>query len=1655
MVAATNPLEGLPDPALLHTAATSGTEEDCQRYMLVALEHGTASSSSKTNTNNTANTANTNKANNANTNNPNHNQNQNHGEDSLSARIQDTVKWFETGLGFLQDEEPPTKKCVTDALVDCLWLMGSTLTALEWKPPPEVASGTHRAFHPSVRALIVIVRALLASPFFAAGQQHTPEANNAGEMKTKTKTSASASGSGSATNGASGSGSSLARKLQENWFPILLEAVEVVRVAPNQSSSGSADDLMKRLKQHNTASNYKQQKYNLLQEESEGYSKLLQHLCHEHGSSSDSDSASDNDSDSDNSKNDKHDSASDPPKPNLASFWQLVGTFELDPNRVLDLALDVLECTIATPPSKTKTKTISPPVLSSHASWLLEVVRESPRDKLPALLRFKLRSSSDARNAVSYQSLLETIALLVQQDLLDLSVFVHDYFDTGSLARDLNAAYGVFRTKERDRVVALSRVSLSGNSGGNPHETPKQLELAGRLRTATEKLGTILDDARGVTKNAAASKDAAAENNKNSKSNTNSNNNSSSSVDNGHVLSLWLVLIRWGEWNKVAPLLPPLTWSKVCCLLPKTFGSALIDCAEGHVSKLTADKVSNNNNRHCQTPVLTKHDESATATTTTTTTAATKVECTSRETEASETVVLRLVRSVSDPLSHVVQSGCIASRPIFFCKLCRLLRSLLADCAVFNDDKGSSHQPAVGCVSNLPSDVFFFLNRVLVPSLSLFQSNPSLSTELWSVLSVLPYDIRYKLYEGWKGSGLEKAGLMQARDGTTKPLPNVEAETVAGKAARYSLKRLSKDNIRDMSRQLAKVTHSNPLVVFATILSQIESYDNMVEVMVEALRFVNPLGLDVLGHCVLGRLSGTSGGMINRNRLKEDGVNVSQWLQSLETFAGEFYKARPFVEFRGILYYLIGRLKVGNVMELGMLRTLLKVAGGYSFADYSPAASLNETQLDGRSGSVALQRETMSFGIVENTNSVACSCVRNVLQTDGLGVSLLILIAQARDRIIFDSGKGAFKDVKLVGNLHDTCQVVMSILLEFLTNQEDAKDSSGKNASTGSNDNVTVYSKFLPSLQDLQNLYGLDMATIWLLCRPSVKSALKMERKELELSSLKRFELSEEVRKAYTGSLPESVWSVLTPKLFEFFYMNVLGDIYCPERVFMSEISRINEEVERLEGVKHSFSKNAATEIERLKGVSKQLDLDMKQQKEHVESTLKELNDEKDHFFTTEFITQEGAKTFLMYCIYPRAILGPDDAMYASAIAFRLHKIWTPGFSIMHYIDELISIVSGALFGLTEAEAANISILIWQTLKVVNKWRFEDGLYDKEVLGKPGSSVESTDNGEKSTNPVSHKEFIELYNKWQYSLADALIGCLKSSQYIHTRTGLVVLSRLVEVFPTGPSLGNKLLKFLEPLQDESSSRPDIRASANAYGMMLLKARDEGKWVEEDEADAKARADKEKQAAKERKKKIEKSFQELERDNQKITERIGAEDRRDRERSRGGGARDTYNSRQAGGGGRDDYSRTENGRDRRGDERRGDDRDRRSTGREEDWKKRDRDEDSTRDDRGRGGRRSGGDDDRRVSSRDTGDLPPRGGRDEGRWRRDREALPLRNAKRSRASASPEDDRDAASKRPRTEEYNNYPSRRAGTTRSRSPQPPSSRTTRSSRRGMDRR
>lgn len=524
-------------------------------------------------------------------------------------------------------------------------------------------------------------------------------------------------------------------KLQRNLQPSL---IEVCGLGPEQ-------DLLKKLKMHNTQLHYKQQKYNLLQEESEGYSKALNFFI-------------------------TQDSIQEQ---NRSKLLKLIGRFELDPNRLLDLTLDILEAKLY--PDGKQNLPSKMPQATTQVTWLLEIMKEFSLSKLNPLIKFRLSADKNPS-----QTLINTIAFLAINEKIDLKTLFDNYFDP--IEDSIQDAHKIMFMKEKKRIQGLSRVSLSGTTKENPQ---------------VAKLKSQLDK-------------------------------SLESLEKDNILQLLLVLLKWGEWKLIKPLLSINVWTQLCSLLPEKFGSAFCDFAQEIMLPWYSDKVS--------PPDLSEPTKSNGEA--------------FKDDSHSEIDLDEAVHALSDPLLCITRSTCITSRPILYCQLCRLFQCLLED----DEDE-----------NQLSDETYTFFQSFLVPSLSLFHSNPAMCTELWAVLNRLPYATRYRLYDDWRGSGLGSAGLSSTPSG--KPLPNVESEILAGKAARYVLKRLSKDNIRDMSRQIAQVTHSNPLVVFTTILQQIESYDNMVEVMVDAQRFVTPLGLDVLGYCILSRLNGTQGG-VNRSRLK-------------------------------------------------------------------------------------------------------------------------------------------------------------------------------------------------------------------------------------------------------------------------------------------------------------------------------------------------------------------------------------------------------------------------------------------------------------------------------------------------------------------------------------------------------------------------------------------------------------------------------------------------------------------------------------------------------------------------------------------------------------------------------------------------------------------
>lgn len=59
-------------------------------------------------------------------------------------------------------------------------------------------------------------------------------------------------------------------------------------------------------------------------------------------------------------------------------------------------------------------------------------------------------------------------------------------------------------------------------------------------------------------------------------------------------------------------------------------------------------------------------------------------------------------------------------------------------------------------------------------------------------------------------------------------------------------RRLSKDNVKQFGRHIGKVSHANPVVVFDTIVSQIQAYDNLIQPVTDAFKYLTQLSYDAL-----------------------------------------------------------------------------------------------------------------------------------------------------------------------------------------------------------------------------------------------------------------------------------------------------------------------------------------------------------------------------------------------------------------------------------------------------------------------------------------------------------------------------------------------------------------------------------------------------------------------------------------------------------------------------------------------------------------------------------------------------------------------------------------------------------------------------------------
>uniref|UniRef100_A0A452R7M3 THO complex subunit 2 n=1 Tax=Ursus americanus TaxID=9643 RepID=A0A452R7M3_URSAM len=1003
---------------------------------------------------------------------------------------------------------------------------------------------------------------------------------------------------------------------------------------------------------------YKQQKFNLLREENEGYAKLIAELGQDLSGNITSDLI-------------------------LENIKSLIGCFNLDPNRVLDVILEVFEC--------------RPEHDDFFISLLESYMSMCEPQTLCHILGFKFKFYQEP-NGETPSSLYRVAAVLLQFNLIDLDdLYVHllpaDNCIMDEHKREIVEAKQIVR---KLTMVVLSSEKI------DEREKEKEKE--------EEKVEKPPDNQK---------------------------------------LGLLEALLKIGDWQhaqNIMDQMPPyyaashkLIALAICKLIHIT-----IEPLYRRVGVPKGAKGS---------PVNALQNKRA-----------------PKQAESFEDLrrdVFNMFCYLGPHLSH---------DPILFAKVVRIGKSFMKE------------EVILSCLLSIT-------DQVLLPSLSLMDCNACMSEELWGMFKTFPYQHRYRLYGQWKNETYNSHPL----------LVKVKAQTID--RAKYIMKRLTKENVKPSGRQIGKLSHSNPTILFDYILSQIQKYDNLITPVVDSLKYLTSLNYDVLAYCIIEALANPE-----KERMKHDDTTISSWLQSLASFCGAVFRKYP-IDLAGLLQYVANQLKAGKSFDLLILKEVVQKMAGIEITE-----EMTMEQLEAMTGGEQLKAEGGYFGQIRNTKK-SSQRLKDALLDHDLALPLCLLMAQQRNGVIFQ--EGGEKHLKLVGKLYDQCHDTLVQFGGFLASNLSTED----------------YIKRVPSIDVLCNEFHTPHDAAFFLSRPMYAHHISSKYDELKKSE-KGSKQQHKVHKYITScemvmapvheavvSLHVSkVWDDISPQFYATFWSLTMYDLAVPHTSYEREVNKLKVQMKAIDDNQEMPPNKKKKEKERCTALQDKLLEEEKKQMEHVQRVLQRLKLEKDNWLLAKSTKNETITKFLQLCIFPRCIFSAIDAVYCARFVELVHQQKTPNFSTLLCYDRVFSDIIYTVASCTENEASRYGRFLCCMLETVTRWHSDRATYEKECGNYPGflTILRATgfDGGNKA-DQLDYENFRHVVHKWHYKLTKASVHCLETGEYTHIRNILIVLTKILPWYPKVLNLGQALERRVHKIcQEEKEKRPDLYALAMGYSGQL-------------------------------------------------------------------------------------------------------------------------------------------------------------------------------------------------------------------------------------------
>jgi len=774
------------------------------------------------------------------------------------------------------------------------------------------------------------------------------------------------------------------------------------------------------------------------------------------------------------------------------------------------------------------------------------------------------------------------------------------------------------------------------------------------------------------------------------------------------------------------------------------------------------------------------------------------------------------------------------------------------------------------------------MKRLLVPALSMTKKNPGVVNEIWSMLSILPVDVRYSIYHQWYFGPIARQDLRGVFDQA-----RAEAKDV--------LKRISKENTKIMGKKLAKAAYASPGVTFETAIRQIESYTSIIDVFVDGSKYLTLLAYDVFTWRLLIALGGSE-----RSRVQADGMLPSPWLKALAELAGSMFARYALCDPASVMLLIAKELRAGDASNLEVVQKILRRMAGID-----PELYLNEEQVIAMGGGPILQSHTLRAARDERHKfeKPAKRFLKTMAET-GLMGQFLVSLAQEhqmypRRPVSLDAPLKVLSE-----KMDDMYQVFIGYL-----------DTMRHNLSTGKFDAA------VPDVVSLIRDFGLEPATAFSITRPSIRhimaeadAARKAQEKPARVvSETKNPEEDAEMPDAektvvnglahnaaeasadpeptttteetavkseedvqmdgellangtskssaspapapgplpsqekdspswhpglkdlverMPGVLPSEIEASMSVPFFVTFWSLGLGDLlsHVPsyKKMFDSQKQLLNQikndrTDSTLAGAKER-AKKASAIAELTESLSEE------QKTKSLERVLinQQLSKDKEHWFPKIAVgNQERCRSLVQHCFLPRALISPIDAHFSWAMLKALHEKGTPNFGTLGVLGQIMnrSQLECVILQCTTREAQNFGRFLNLLLKEMQQWHAKEKVYETRAWGNKKELHGFNPTG-KENGHLAYEAFRRLLLTWHVHLNNALKSGFQSGDFMAIRNGITVLKEIAESFPKLDFHGRDMEGLIKGL-GESEERHDLKLSARSLLGDLVKKKN---WI---------------------------------------------------------------------------------------------------------------------------------------------------------------------------------------------------------------------------------